>query len=307
VTVALETVRPGMLDLVVDTRPRHGLAHGLSEAGPLDLPAFRRAARVVGNGPEAAALELLALGPVLRVVGGPVQIAVSGGPLTPVVDGTPLARDQAWTVPAGSELRFLPSLEGLRSYLAVAGGLDPPPVFGSRSADLPSALPGLAGRRLAAGDLLPVGTAAGPPRPVAAGPPPQENPDPLLVRVLPGPQWHRLARPIRRALLAGAYTVSGRSNRVGIRLEGDPLPGGEAADISEGNAPGAVQLPPSGLPVILLADRGSIGGYARPLQVITADLWRLGQARPGQRLRFVATSRAAAWAALRAALGSEDR
>ena len=301
----IEVVRPGLLDLVVDGAGRRGLRFGLSEGGPADAAALRAANRAAGNPPTAAGLELLAQGPVLAFADGAV-LCVAGGALTPLLDGQPMPTGEAFAAPAGSVLTFQRGRPGLRAYLAVRGGIATDVVLGSRSADLPAALPGLAGRALRAGDRLAVGApgASGEPlAPALADPSP-----PPALRVLPGPQW-RLAPPaVRRHLVRSAFRVTPAANRVGIVLEAErPGPDWRMPQMpSEGTLAGSVQWTPAGRPVLLGVDRGSIGGYPKPLQVIAADLWALGQLRPGDAVRFVRVTRRDAWRAL-AALAAGER
>jgi len=304
----IEVRRAGLLDLVVDGRPRRAMQYGLSEAGPLDAAALRAANRAVGNPPEAAGLEMLAKGPELVVLAD-VRLCLAGGGLAPCVDGEEQPVGTPFAVRTGAVVTFVRRAEGLRAYLAVAGGLDVPPVFASRSADLPSELPGLAGRPLGPGDRLPVGMAPAPDG--GAGPPgragPERAPGPAAVdgsialTALPGPQWAMTPAPVRRHLFAARFRVTPQANRVGVILQPlEPAPAWAFGDmVSEGTVAGALQWPPSGLPVLLLADRGSIGGYPKPLQLTAVDTWRAAQLRPGQAVRFVRTTRRAAWAAVR--------
>jgi biotin-dependent carboxylase-like uncharacterized protein len=296
----IEVVRPGLLDLVVDGVPRRGLRYGLSEAGPADLPALAWANRVVGNPPRTAALEMLMHGPVLAVRAR-LTMAVAGGGLEPLVDGEPREWGRPFVTEPGAVLTFRRGRPGLRAYLAIAGGLAVPEVFGSRGADLPAELPGLAGRALRAGDRLPVGAsaAAWPPAPealpasddaTASGAPP------TVLHVLPGPQWPETPPAVRRHLLRATLRVTPQASRVGIVLEGDrPAPAWPLGDmVSDPTVLGSVQWTPAGRPVVLLVDRGSLGGYPKPLQVIAADAWRAAQLRPGDAVRFERITRVAA-------------
>lgn len=300
----IEVVRAGLMDLVVDGVPRRALRFGLSEAGPADRPALRAANRRVGNPPDSAALELLVQGPVLRVL-EPLRLCLWGGALRPVLDDQVLPWGEPFDAPAGSLVTFERGRPGLRAYLAVGGGLALPEVFGSRSADLPSLLPGLAGRPLRAGDMLTIGAAAAS-GPLAATPSPSPAPTAAAgietrLRVLEGAQWPQTPAAIRRFLLGKAFRVTPQANRVGMVLEGEgAAPVWAAGDmVSEGTVLGSVQWTPGGRPVVLLVDRGSIGGYPKPLQVIAADAWRAAQLRPGERIRFVRVRRTEALSALR--------
>jgi len=281
---AFEVVAPGLLDLVVDAGRFRAGRFGLARGGPLDAPAARLANLLVGNDPGAPVLEMTLTGPTLRAV-APCVAAVTGPALTPLVDGREAPAYEGLALRAGSELRFVPTGRGARSYLAVAGGVDARRFMGSASVDLR----GLIGRPLRAGDALGRSRPAAPPagrrfephgaRPAAGGGPLGRR---VRVRLLPGPQ----ADPDAWAALLEGELVVEAADRTGLRLAGREVPGGEVT--SEGVPIGAVQVPPGGKPIVLLADRGTLGGYAKPAVVHPADLPRLAQLRPGDRLLFVA-------------------
>ncbi|HZW27800.1 MAG TPA: 5-oxoprolinase subunit PxpB [Trueperaceae bacterium] len=277
-----EVVASGLLDLVVDRGRRRAGRFGLARGGPLDAPAARLANLLVGNDPWAPVLEMTMTGPALRALAG-CLVAVTGPALAPRVDGAAAPSHQGFVVAAGGELRFVPTGVGARSYLAVAGGFEARPFLGSVSVDLR----GLVGRPLRAGDVL------GRARPAVAIAGRRFEPHGARgwgegpfgrvarVRLLPGPQHEPDAW---QALLSGEFEVEA-ADRVGLRLAGGPVPGGEVR--SEGVPIGAVQVPPAGRPIVLLADRGTLGGYAKPALVHPDDLPRLAQLRTGDRLRFV--------------------
>ncbi len=283
---AFEVASPGLLDLLVDAGRFRAGRFGLARGGPLDAPAARLANLLVGNDPAAPVLELTLTGPRLRALDACV-VAVAGPALEPRLGGSPAPAYQGFAVPAGAELRFAPTGTGVRSYLAVAGGFDARRFLGSASVDLR----GLVGRPLRAGDVLGRARAAAPPagrrfvphgaRGRSGGPFGRVT----HLRLLPGPQHDEDAWA---ALVAGEFEVTA-ADRVGVRLDGPAVPGGEVT--SEGVPLGAVQVPPGGRPIVLLADRGTLGGYAKPAVVHPADLPRLAQVRPGDRLRFVAATR----------------
>ena len=256
--------RPGLLTTVQDLgRPGH--AHlGVPRAGAVDEPGLRRANRLVGNRPGAAALEVTAVGPVLRFE----------------QDATVAVHDRARFVPAGTVLDVGPVPRGLRSYVAVRGGLDVPAVLGSRST---CTLSGLGPPPLAAGDRLAVGRdVAGEPRAV---PVPALADEPVL-RLLPGPRAEALAAEGLRALTATAWQVGTASDRTALRLDGPPLARAAQGELpSEGLVPGAVQVPPDGRPVLFLAPPVT-GGYPVVAVVRDEDRWRAAQCAPGTVLRF---------------------
>jgi biotin-dependent carboxylase-like uncharacterized protein len=264
----------------VQDRGRPGLAHlGVPRSGALDQPAFRLANRLVGNAEEEALLEATLTGVEVRA-GADCHMAVTGAPAPVTVDGGPAG----WGVPvevlAGSVLRVGGAERGVRSYLAVSGGIKVEAVLGSRSTDL---LSGLGPAPLQAGDRLPVGAPQGSPAALDMAPYPSPGDDIVLEAHL-GPRDDWCAT---RTLLAAAYKVSPDSNRVGLRLSGPPLERLRAGELpSEGAVTGAVQVPPDGQPIVLLADHPTTGGYPVVAVVTERDLAKCAQARPGATVRF---------------------
>ena len=278
----LVVLAPGPRSTVQD-RGRSGWASiGVPRSGAADLAAHDLANRLVGNRPEAATLEATAGG--LRVrAGATVLVAVTGAPAPVVVDGRPAPLDAPLTLRAGAVLELGLPARGLRSYLAVRGGIDVPPVLGSRSTDT---LSGLGPAPLRPGDLLPVGDLAGhePGVDVAPVARPAERP---VLRVLPGPRRDWLHTDAWTALCREEWTVSSASDRVGVRLTGPRLARGREDELpSEGLVAGAVQVPPDGAPVLFLPDHPVTGGYPVLAVVVTADLPAAGQLRPGDQVRF---------------------
>ncbi|WP_199444502.1 biotin-dependent carboxyltransferase family protein [Umezawaea beigongshangensis] len=281
---ALTVLRTGPQALVEDLG-RPGNAHlGVPPSGALDAPALRLANRLVGNAESAAGVEALLGGLAVRAEAS-CTVAVTG----PAVDVLRSGRYVGSHVPvhlgAGDVLEIGVPARGLRCYLACSGGVAVEPELGSRSADL---LSGIGPAPLRAGDVLPLGERAGLPVGVDVLVAPGV-PDELVVPVLLGPRddWFDDAAG---QLAAGAWTVSDRSNRVGMRLTGSPLertPTRRGAELpSEGLVTGAVQVPASGEPVIFLADHPTTGGYPVIGVVPPAALPSLGQARPGTPVRL---------------------
>ncbi|MCO5993690.1 5-oxoprolinase subunit C family protein [Actinoallomurus rhizosphaericola] len=273
--MTIEVVRPGPLCTVQDLG-RPGYAHlGVPHSGAADAASLRLANRLVGNPEDAAGVELTFGGAALRFH-APAWIAVTGAP----VRVSPGAMNAPCHVPAGTTVEFGVPPAGVRTYVAVRGGVDVPPVLGSRSTDL---LSGLGPDPLAAGDRLAVGRASEPITvDCAPGYEPEDEP---VLRVLPGPRddWFESLEP----LIRGDYEVSSHSNRIGVRLEGRPLVRRREGELpSEGMVIGALQVPPNGLPIIFLADHPTTGGYPVAAVLTTADLGRAAQLRPGQRVRF---------------------
>ena len=262
---------------------RPGLAHlGVPRAGALDAPAAALARRLVGGAPGDAVLEVLLGG--LEVVlegrsGSGVWVAATGAPCPVALDGRAQPHGRATWLPAGSHLVLGRPTTGLRSYLAVDGGLPVAEVLGSRSSDT---LAGVGHAPVRAGDRLPVGVRRGEPGSVEV--PPARDAGPL--RLHPGPRADWCADPLG-ALTGRSWTVGADSDRVGLRLLGEPLVRRRTEELpSEGMVLGAVQVPPDGLPVVFLADHPPTGGYPVVAVVEEADLWRCAQLRPGERVGF---------------------
>ena len=297
--MAIHVIRPGMLTTVQDLG-RHGFQHlGVPVAGPMDWWSHEAANLLVGNDAGAAVLEVTLIGPELELTRSAIA-AVVGADFDLSVSGRPVPMNQAFPVEAGERLAFGARRSGARAYVAFNGGVAVPPVMGSRATHVRGALGGHEGRALRRGDVLPLGEA---PAAVATPTPPIRSPHlPLparaTLRAIEGPEsagdafWH------------AAFTVSPHSDRMGYRLDGAALDA--AGDhVSSAVAMGTVQVTPSGLCVLLMADRATSGGYARAATVITADLPIAGQLAPGDALRFGRATPAearAASAAMRAAL-----
>lgn len=283
---AVEVVRAGALTTVQDLG-RRGVAHlGVPRSGALDGPAHRLANRLVGNPADAATLETTLTGVALRAT-APVIAAVTGAPAPVRVDGRPAGWGLPVTVPAGAVLEVGAATHGVRSYVALAGGVAVEPVLGSRATDL---LSGLGPSPLAVGDVLPLGEPAEPPPPVDLAPQPAP-PEELVLRLRLGPRDDWFTPESLRALGRARYTVAAASNRIALRTEGPPLARAVHTELpSEGMVLGAVQVPADGLPVIFLADHPTTGGYPVVGVVPEADLAAAAQARPGTPLRFRPTA-----------------
>lgn len=281
----LRVLHPGPLTTVQD-HGRVGLAHlGVPRAGALDRPAADLANRLVGNGADAALLELTLGGLLVDSTRG-TWIALTGAPAGLTIDG--VARDQAraqW-LPAGARLGLGTPTRGVRSYLAVAGGIAAEQVLGSRSTDT---LAWVGPPRVAAGDRLPLGRPSG--APVDHDTPRPRRPGPL--RVTPGPRLDWFAPGTLAALCGTTYVVEADSDRIGLRLAGPRLERVRHGELpSEGMVLGSVQVPPSGQPLVLLADHPPTGGYPVLAVVGEDDLWQCAQLRPGEEVRFTAPAQA---------------
>ena len=279
---SLTVVDPGPLTTVQDAG-RVGWAHlGVPRAGALDGPAADHANRLVGNDVAAAVLETT-LGGVTLTAEGTLTVAVTGAPCPVSVGGRAVSFAEPFVVREGQRLTVGPAARGVRSYVAVAGGVAVEPVLGSRSTDT---LAFVGPPPLRAGDVLPVGTAAALPRGTDVGHV-RGLPRPALLRVYDGPRLDWFDADVLGTLTSAPYTVTGESNRVGLRLEGGRLRRVRQGELpSEGLVLGAVQVPPSGQPLVFLADHPTTGGYPVVGLVDPADLWQCAQLRPGEQVRF---------------------
>lgn len=296
----IEVVRPGLLDLVMDLGRPGFRAQGVPEGGAADAQALILANRLVGNADRAAGLEILLRGPLLRFPRG-ARLALAGAPMAARLGGKEMASMQTIEVEPGGELELGQAETGLRAYLAVAGGIEVPPLMGSRSTFLPGGFGGWQGRALKAGDVLPLGKAG-----VARKGRRCAAPAQAALRVLAGPQLGGFADAAIKSLATAEFAVSTDANRLGLRLDGPRLAYAGTELPSQAVLPGAIQVPPDGRPIILGWDGPVTGGYPVIAGVIAADLPHLGQARPGSRLhfRFVTLAEArAAWAEQCAYLG----
>jgi len=281
---ALEILEPGLLATVQDLGRPGRAALGVAPSGALDRGALRTANRLVGNREDAAAVEVT-LGGLRAVARDDLWFAVTGAWGEIRLDGRAVDPYEAHAWPAGAELRLDAFAHGVRAYLAVRGGIDVPAAVGSRSTDV---LAGLGPAPLRAGSVLAAGDAAAaavPPAGVAPWGAPRD--DDVEVELAPGPRVDRFVPAAVRTLFESTWTVSAQADRVGIRLDGPELVRAVDDELpSEGMVPGALQVPPSGRPTVLLADGPVTGGY--PVIAVVADgaLDRLAQARPGTRIRF---------------------
>jgi biotin-dependent carboxylase-like uncharacterized protein len=279
-TAALEVLATGPLATVQDLG-RPGLAAvGVGHSGAADRGSLRLANRLVGNEEGAAAVEVTLGGLSVRAL-RPVTVAVTGA-VCPMDVG---AVNAVVHLAAGRRLTLGTPAAGLRSYLAVRGGIAVPEVLGSRSYDV---LAGLGPAPLAVGDVLPAGAASGPPPCADLAPVAPPTAGEVVLRVRPGPRDDWFSPAALRELLSATWTVGAASDRVGMRLDGPALERVVEGELpSEGMVPGALQVPPGGRPVLFLADHPVTGGYPVVAVVLRADLDRAAQSRPGQTLRFV--------------------
>eukprot|EP01063_Lacrimia_lanifica_P011191 TRINITY_DN17993_c0_g1_i1.p1 TRINITY_DN17993_c0_g1~~TRINITY_DN17993_c0_g1_i1.p1 ORF type:complete len:1588 (+),score=432.64 TRINITY_DN17993_c0_g1_i1:391-4764(+) len=306
---------PGMLTTVQDPGRFGAARYGVSRAGAADPLALSMGNALVGNAPSAAALEVTMGGLEFTVIRDAV-VALTGADCNATVAGAPLPRNRCYTVKAGEAVKLGYATHGMRAYVCVRGGFDVPEVLGSTSTDLRSAMGGYCRRVLQAGDALARHEDVAPPA-ESFGDVRYARYDPLEeaagrvweVRVLPGPGAPAGGREAPacdvdfRALIGAEYSVLPKSDRMAVCLSaagsgGVVVEGGQ--QMSEGCVTGTVQVPPDGNPLILLAEHQTTGGYKVPAVVVQADLWKVGQMRPGDVMKFVPTTPADAVAALRA-------
>jgi antagonist of KipI len=295
---SVRVLRPGLLTTVQDGG-RWGLqSHGVPPAGPMDPWSHRMANALVGNGADAATLEVTLKGPELAFDDERI-VAVAGAHFAIDVDSQGQSPNTAFIVPAGARLRVGTRRIGARGYLAVTGGFAVPEVLGSRSTHLVGRLGGFEGRALAAGDSLPLGPPGGP-RPRRSGEAALPASDgPTRIRVLPGPHVDKFAPDALSVLQSSPYSLGNDSDRMGFRLGGPRLAHANRADIISDATPlGVLQVPGSGQPVLLMADRQTTGGYASLATVITADIGLAGQLAPGDQIQFEVCTLQDAMAAL---------
>ncbi len=284
----LEIVNGGMLTTVQDLGRWGYQRFGVPVSGALDPFALRAANLLVGNQEGAACLEMSVLGPQVRLLAD-TWIALTGGDLTPMLDGEPIPMWRSVRAGSGSVLSFGGPRDGLRGYLAVAGGIDVPVLMGSRSTYFRASMGGYEGRALKASDVLKATEPSGPYEERSL---PKDFPAPAYghtheARVVLGPQDAAFTSNGVETLLNSTFKVSKDSDRMGYRLEGPTIEHVSGPDIvSDGSALGAVQVPGDGQPIVLLADRGTTGGYSKIATVISSDIGVFAQAMPGDEVRF---------------------
>ena len=302
----IRVLEPGPLTTVQDLGRRGYLRYGIPESGPIDRAAFVLANRLVGNPDAAAGLECTLAGPRLEIL-APGALAATGAEMPLSVNDRQAPRWRTVAVRAGDIVSLGLARGGIRGYLAFAGGLDLPPVLGSRATYLRGQLGGYNGRALRRDDA--VGLGAGRPAParvVRVGSIPRYDGE-ATVRVVLGPQADRFTPAGIATFLEGAYEMLPQSDRMGARLLGPRITHARGHDIvSDGIPLGGVQVVGDGQPIVLLADRQSTGGYTKIATVCSVDVGRIGQLRPGARLRFREVTVEAAHALLREARAALD-
>jgi len=283
---AVEVVSPGPLTTIQDLG-RPGWAHiGVPRSGAADRRALRTANNLAGNHPGAAALETTLVGPKLRF-DAPTVIALTGAPVNATLSGAPVPMHTSVDAAAGDLLVVGTATSGLRTYIALGGGILAPTTLGSAATDL---LTGLGPARVARGDVLTLGGAE-PPAFTSVSPPNDRGSAPTLQVVL-GPRDDWFTPAAIEQLTTATFTVSPASNRIGVRLDGPALERARTDELrSEGIALGSIQVPPDGQPILLLADHPTTGGYPVIAVLSDPELSVAAQLRPGQQVRFTAVAR----------------
>jgi 5-oxoprolinase (ATP-hydrolysing) subunit C len=268
----VRVLRPGLQTLIVD-RGRFGFRdRGVAWCGAMDLYALSAVNALLGNEPNAAAIEA-AYGDVELGFDSAGRVALAGADCNAELNGEPVATWAAFDAPAGSRLRLHRPRAWVRTVVAFEGGVDVPEVLGSRTTDCAARIGGIDGRALRAGDLLPIGDGPRDDGAVAEVPALAER-----IRVISQPGYE--------ALWARTWSIGTESNRMGWRLHGIPMPHGDGAIPTRAVFPGVIQLPPAGEPIVLGPDAQTTGGYPVAGIVLEADLWMLAQIPHGAEVRF---------------------
>lgn len=288
----------GPLTTVQDGGRLGFMSVGFSAGGAMDSYSMRLANILVGNEEGEGVLEMTFMGICCEFDSDSV-IALTGADMSPLVNGEPIPRNEAVSVHAGDRLEMKMAVSGMRCYLAVAGGFDLEKAKGSLSTNLKCKIGGFMGRKLMAGDEIPLKRSArlkGKRRAEVC----EDYSEKITVRVILGPQDDYFTEKGKKTFFSSEYRVSDKSDRMGIRLSGIAVENKDGVDIvSDAIAMGSVQIPASGEPIIMMADRQTTGGYAKIATVITADLPLLAQARPNDKLFFREVSYSQALKALK--------
>lgn len=288
--MTLEILAPGPLSTIQDLGRFGYMQSGFSPGGAMDTHAAKIANLLVGNAMGDGVIEMTLMGLSARFDCDTV-IALTGADMAATLNGEPIPLYQSVAVHAEDELVMKAAVSGMRGYLAVAGGFDLPLVMGSMSTNLKCAIGGFEGRKLKAGDKLPLRRAADVSQFGTRRVEPVQYASAVCVRAVAGPQDDYFTDKGLETFFSKEYTVSAKSDRMGIRLDGDKVESIDGVDIvSDGIVTGSVQIPSDGHPIVMMADRQTTGGYAKIASVITPDLKLLAQLQPGNTVRFVRVS-----------------
>ena len=289
--MSVKVIIPGALTTVQDAGRYGYQSSGIQTSGVMDHKAYEEANALVGNTGGEAVLEATLFGGMMEVTADTVA-AVAGADMEPKVNNVPCGMNRPVLLRAGDTLSLDMAKSGCRSYIAFAGGVDVPVVLGSRSTNMKCRMGGYKGRPLQTGDAFETGLwgeeAAERYEEVRDRSFPAEAyTSPIEVRVIEGPQAEYFTEKGKETFYSARYTISDQSDRMGYRLEGEAIESVDGTDIiSDGIAFGAVQVPASGRPIVLLADRQTTGGYAKIATVCSFDIPRLVQGKPGDTVYF---------------------
>ncbi|MBM6684792.1 biotin-dependent carboxyltransferase family protein [Faecalicatena contorta] len=289
--MSVKVIIPGALTTVQDAGRYGYQSSGIQTSGVMDHKAYEEANALVGNTGGEAVLEATLFGGMMEVTADTVA-AVTGADMEPKVNNVPCGMNRPVLLRAGDTLSLDMAKSGCRSYIAFAGGVDVPVVLGSRSTNMKCRMGGYKGRPLQTGDAFETGLwgeeAAERYEEVRDRSFPAEAyTSPIEVRVIEGPQAEYFTEKGKETFYSARYTISDQSDRMGYRLEGEAIESVDGTDIiSDGIAFGAVQVPASGRPIVLLADRQTTGGYAKIATVCSFDIPRLVQGKPGDTVCF---------------------
>lgn len=285
----LKVIKSGLLTTVQDTGRTGYQQYGVPVSGVMDHYAHAVANLLVGNTISESVLEVTMMGPKLEFQGSAI-LAVTGGDLQPQLNGIPVPMWKSFAVNKVDILSFKGMKSGCRAYLAFLGGIQVPQVLGSSSTYTRASIGGYQGRRLQPGDVLELGQSPkygdqGPLK--SAESYSMDYPSQIILRVVEGPQDDAFTKEGKDTFYGESYRVTNESDRMGFRLEGPEIQHVEKPDIiSDGIAMGAIQVPGHGCPIVMMADRQTAGGYTKIVNVITADLPKIAQAKPGDEIRF---------------------
>ncbi len=290
----MKVLKPGFLTSIQDAG-RSGVAHmGVARGGAGDAIAMRLGNLLVGNDQSAAVIEMTLVGGTFESEEDAV-IAITGGDFELALDGTAIPSWTSLEIRPGQKLTVGPARSGARCYLCIRGGVDVPRVFGSASTHLSGRFGGLGGRQLVRGQVIPLQHVEEPATDSTMNRVKTSVLSRLMhepsVRVTAGPQEEDFGGEALAILTSSTYKVREDSNRLGLRLQGPPLRGRTIFDmLTEGVPIGAIQVPPDGQPIILFVDQPTAGGYPKIANVISADIYRLGQLRPRDQVHFESVS-----------------
>jgi biotin-dependent carboxylase-like uncharacterized protein len=289
-----EVLEPGILTTIQDLG-RYGFSQfGVPPSGALDVFSYRAGNLLVGNQQGEASLETTVMGLKLKTL-REVVIAITGGDLSPTLNGEPLEMWRTHLLVEGDIINFKKVRTGCRAYLAASGGLVFPQIMGSRSTYLSGKFGGLEGRALRKGDILFAPNIRPPLSQLGFRFPADWIPEfdkEAVLRVIPGPQGHHFTEKGFQTFSSSSYQVTPQCDRMGVRLEGPGIErrsDEEESIISEGLIAGSIQVPGDGKPIIILRELVT-GGYAKIATVISTDLSKIAQRKPGDRVRFAPVS-----------------